>query len=300
MNCLEGFDDTSMSDSQEKTFLQSKGLRPGQWKNVALQWHYLGPPVRPSDEDVKLYIKGVQDWGKNSTAPRVLLLGVTPELFYMPWPSGTNFLAVDHTEAMIEAVWPGPKDAVINMEWLDISLPKRSRDIVLCDGGLHILSYPKEQRQLVKVLSHIIPEGGLCIFRVFLPPKHKELPDAVIDDLLARKIPNLNILKFRLWMALQKNDSEGVELEAVWQTIHDAAGSIETLARRIGWPLEHTLVINAYHNSKARYHFSTLDEVIKLFYGDRGEFEMYHLFMPTYELGTQCPIIVFKRSSSFI
>lgn len=270
---------------------------PGYWRNVALQWHHIGPPLRPDDEDVELYIQAVREWSEKPIAPRVLLLGVTPELFGIPWPKGTDFLAADHTKAMIEAVWKGPRTAVMATDWLEISLPKASRDIVLCDGGLHLLSHPK-QKQLVQVLRNILSDGGLCVFRFFLPPEQRESPDTVIDDLLTGKIPNLNVLKFRLWMALAGSASEGVELATVWRTINDAAGDIEQLAKRIAWPLEHTRVINAYRDSKIRYYFASLDEVEDLFCSKEGGFEVHWQRVPSYELGTQCPTIVFRNSAS--
>ncbi len=286
-----------MNTSPEGTDSESERARPGHWREVARQWRHIGPPLRPAAEDVELCAKAVREWSDGRAAPRVLLLGVTPELFHMPWPEGTDFIAADHTPAMIESVWPGPKDAVLYTEWLDLALPRGSRDIVLCDGGLHLLPYRKEQQRLVDILRGIIAEGGLCVFRLFLPGERRESPDAVIDDLFAGKVPNLNVLKFRLWMALAGSASEGVSLATVWRAVHDAAGGIEALADRTGWPVEHTLAINTYRDSKARYYFATLDEVKELFCGGRGGFEVHRLLVPSYELGEQCPTIVLRRSS---
>jgi len=226
----------------------------------------------------------------------VLLLGVTPEIYHLPWPTGTDFLAVDHTQAMIDTVWPGPEEEVRCTDWLALALPQGSRDLAFCDGGLHLLAYPYDQRRLVRLLRGILSDRGLCILRLYVPPPQGESPDSVLKDLVERRIPNVNILKLRLCMSLQENATEGVALESVWQVIHGAAPNLDEVAVRIGWPAERMLAIEAYRGSTARYHFVSVDQVSELFCGSPGGFEMHRLCVPAYELGDQCPTIVLWRS----
>jgi hypothetical protein len=226
----------------------------------------------------------------------VLLLGVTPELYRLPWPKATDFLAVDRTQAMIDSVWPGPKEAVQCMDWLALQLPDSSRDVVLCDGGLHLLAYPQQQGQLVELLRGILSDGGLCILRLYVPPPQRESPDAVLRELLEGRISSLNILKLRLGMSLMESASEGVELGTIWRAIHAVAPDLQQLALRIGWPVEHMLAIYTYRGSTARYHFVTVDQVYDLFCGRPGGFKVHRLRVPSYELGERCPTIVLRRS----
>lgn len=267
----------------------------GHWPEIARQWQRVGPPLRPTQEDIGLCWEAVQEWVRHRGTPRVLLLGVTPELYLLPWPKGTDFLAVDRTQAMIDSVWPGPREAVQCADWLALTLPDSSRDIALCDGGLHLLAYPQEQGQLVRVLRRILSDQGFCILRLYVPPPQRESPDAVLRDLLEGSIPSLNILKLRLGMALMESASEGVELGTVWRAIHAVAPDLERLALRIGWPVKHMLAINTYRGSTARYHFVTIDEVSDLFCGNPGGFEVHRLHVPSYELGERCPTIVLRR-----
>jgi hypothetical protein len=224
-----------------------------------------------------------------------LLLGVTPELYLLPWPKGTDFLAVDRTQAMIDGVWPGPREAVQCADWLALTLPDSSRDVVLCDGGLHLLAYPRQQGRLVELLRGILSDQGLCILRLYIPPPQRESPDAVLRELLDGSISSLNILKLRLGMALMESASEGVELGTVWRAIHRVSPDLERLASRIGWPVEHMLAINTYRESTARYHFVTVDEVSDLFCGNPGGFKVHRVHVPSYELGERCPTIVLRR-----
>jgi hypothetical protein len=223
-----------------------------------------------------------------------LLLGVTPDIYRLPWPEGTDVLAVDRSQAMIDIVWPGPKDAVLCTDWLSMALPDNSRDIAFCDGGLNLLSYPQEQQKLVHILRSLVSDKGLCIFRLFVPPQQRESPDAVLHDLIEGKIANLNILKLRLAMSLQVTAAKGVELNKIWRALHEIAPDLGGLAEKIGWPVEHMMAINMYRGSTARYSFGTVDQVHDLFC-DSGGFKLRCLHVPSYELGERCPTIVLQR-----
>ena len=270
--------------------------RAGQWAEVARNWKNHGPPLRPSQEDLRFSEEAIAAWRGQGAPPRVLLLGVTPELYALPWREGTDFLAVDRTMAAIEAVWPGPREAVRCEDWLEMRLPAASRDIVLCDGGLNLLAYPEEQQQLASILREVLAEAGLCILRLFVRPAEKETRDAVLADLMEGRIPNMNVLKLRLWAALQESPSQGVELHTVWRTVQGAAGNLEELASRVGWPLEETLFINAYRGSKTRYWLGTVDEVAKIFCQKVGGFELASMHVPSYERARQCPTVVLRRT----
>ena len=209
----------------------------------------------------------------------------------------SDLLAVDRNQAMIDAVWPGPREAILCSDWLSLALPKGSRDLALCDGGLHFAAYPQEQQRLVRILGDALSDGGLCILRLFVPPSQREAPDAVLTDLLEGRVPNLNVLKLRLWMALLDSAEEGVELATVWRTIHEAAPDLEALAARLGWPVDHIRAIHTYRGSTARYHLVTVDQALGLFCGDLGGFELRRTCVPSYELGEQCPTLVLRRRS---
>lgn len=265
------------------------------WPDIAQQWEQVGIPLRPSVQDISFLNDAIDSWVRDKGTPRVLILGVTPELYRFPWPTGTDVLAVDHTQNMIDTIWPGPRNAVICANWTTMPLQKGSRDIVLCDGGVHLLAYPGGHRQLVRTLHRVIASGGVCIFRLFVPPEKREEVDEVLQDLLEAKISNLNILKLRLGMALHEDITKGIQLKRIWDTIHRVAPDFNRLASRIGWPIEHLLVINTYRNSSTRYFFLSLDDVHHLFCENPGGFTLETVCVPTYELGMRCPTIVLAR-----
>jgi hypothetical protein len=267
------------------------------WPKLAAYWPHVVPPLRPASQDLGFYWNAAQEWIRLHGVPRVLLLGVTPVLYSLPWPRGTDFLAVDRTQSMIDLLWSGPREAVQCNDWRSLALPDGSRDIVLCDGGLHLLTYPEEQQKLVLLLKHLLSENGLCLFRLFVPPTQRESPEAVLADLFNGKISNLSILKLRMGMALRNHAEQGVALGDIFQKIQDAVPDLESLAIKIGWPVEHMLAIKGYQGVAFRYHYVTVQEASDMFCVKPGGFQIERLETPTYDLGQYCPTIIMKRFS---
>jgi len=260
----------------------------GHWSEIARRWAQVGPPLRPSAEDVAFYAGVV----RQVKSPRALILGVTPELYRLPWPRASSVLAADHTCAMIAAVWPGPREVVMCAQWTDLPLPDASRNIVMCDGGMHLLTHPDAQRKLAQELRRVIGPGGLCVLRLFVPPPVRESGDQVLDDLLALRIANLNVLKLRLGMALQENAEQGVELRLIYDVIAKLAPTLNELADRLGWAREHLLAVESYRDSRTRYHFVTMAEVVDLFCQSAGGFTVEKTQGTAHE---RCRFLVLRR-----
>jgi SAM-dependent methyltransferase len=267
------------------------------WSELAKRWQLSGPPLRVGRDDVEGYADAVKRWTHASRAPRVLLLGVTPELYAMDWPPGTDFLAVDRAQAMIDCVWPGPRERVRCEDWTALSLPDASCDLALCDGGFHLLSHPGGQADLVRSLRRVLAGGGLCVLRLFVPPARAESPDAVLRDLLAGRIASVDALKLRLGMALQRDARAGVALARVWDVFERAVPDPEAAQAAIGWPVDRIRSMDAYRGAASRYHFVSVEQVRQLFCVDPGGFEVESLRIPGYELGERCPVLALRRGS---
>jgi SAM-dependent methyltransferase len=277
----------------------------GHWQSAAWQWQQVGPPLRPQAADVEIFTRiihrHVEARRHGESHPlRALILGVTPEIYRLTWPRGTELKAVDHALAMIDEVWPGSREDAICAEWTALPLESESRDVVVCDGGLHLLQYPDQQSALATELSRVIAPGGLFILRLFVPPQrhspyHGELTDHVLDQLLAGQIADLNVLKFRLWMTQHRGAAEGVAVRNIWRVVHERAADLDALALQIDWKPEHLRALQVYRDSPNRYHLVTSEEAAAVFcQGGRG-FAPCELITPKYPLGDQCPILVFRR-----
>lgn len=268
------------------------------WRELARQWAQLGSPLRPGPEDVSFYTKTLERWTQRSKVPpRALVLGVTIEIYHLPWPSDTHLLALDHTGATINAVWPGPRNTAICGDWKAMPLASNSRDISFCDGGIPLLAYPHETRRMIESLERVLAPDGICAFRLFAPPTKQESSQAVLADLLDGRIASLDLLKLRLNMALQKDVCEGVQLQDTWNAINAAEPDFEALSSRIGWKRQPLMAINPYRNSRVRFYYPTVAQVLELFKERNGAFKLEETHRPKYALGERCPTLVFRRVS---
>jgi SAM-dependent methyltransferase len=264
------------------------------WPDIAKKWEKVGPPLRPTAPDLAAYLEALG----HKAEPRAVMLGVTPEIYRLPWPPGADVVAIDHTLGMIEAVWPGPRGRAVCGDWTKMPLERASRDVALCDGGLHLLSSPRGQAALVDNLLRVLAPAGIFVLRVFAPDVRPETADTVIDDLLAGKVSNVNVLKLRLAMALQGDASSGVMLAAVWSSLFGSGIGYGELADRIGWDPIELATLDSYRECRTRYHFVTLSEVIELFCNRRGGFELVNVRTPSYELGERCPTVTLRRPAA--
>jgi SAM-dependent methyltransferase len=270
--------------------------RSEHWPEIARRWQQVGPPLRPSPQDLAFVSEALRLGLAGRRRAQALILGVTPELFKLAWPDATTLRAVDNTQAMIDALWPGPREAVLCADWRDVPLAKAGCDFVVCDGGLHLLPFPEGQRALVKEMARILVPGGRCCFRLFATPPAQESADQVFADLSAGAVGNMNELKLRLAMALQTSSVEGVELARVYDAFRRAVPNDTLLEREQAWPAAQIAVIGTYKHSKKRYHFVSVEQATQLFCDTPGGFSLEQLNTPTYALGQRCPSLIFRRS----
>ena len=191
---------------------------------------------------------------------------------------------------MIDALWPGPPGSVVRGDWTAPPFAHESWDVVLCDGGLHLLSYPGGQTLLARAIRAVLRPGGRFVTRLFAPPRRRERPEEVIADLRAGRVANVNLLKLRLGMALQEDPASGVALARVWEAVA-ANGDVARVGRSLGWSAAHLATLNSYRDCADRYHFVTLDEAAGSF--REAGWRLQTVGHGTYELAERCPVVTF-------
>jgi hypothetical protein len=138
----------------------------------------------------------------------------------------------------------------------------------------------------------------LFVVRLFVPPPERETPEQVLQALDDRTIPNLNVLKLRLGMALQRDATQGVQLQHVWSALLERHADLSLLASHLGWDLDHLQAIDSYRNSQGRYHFVDISQVQAMFCGDSGPFELIGQHEGSYHLSERCPIVLLRRRAN--
>jgi SAM-dependent methyltransferase len=262
------------------------------WNDVASHWDDWGPPLRPSDEDLRITENLLARWhaGHPGGKTRVFLCGVTPEIVTMSWPFPIELFGMDQAESMVRIVWPGDvpglRRAVVG-NWLDAGLDDHSQDVVIGDGGFGFFSYPDGQRALLTEMSRLLKPTGIFLYRHYAQIERKELPGDVIRAAREGRVGNFHVFKWRLAMAIQPDGSAGVRQHDIWEA-WNAAGIDTSRLPQPGWSESAVGTIDFYRNKEARLYFPTLDEFRALLMECFGAIEVRS---PTYELGDRCPIL---------
>ena len=227
-------------------------------------------------------------------APRVLLLGVTPELATLRWPPGTRLRAIDRSQAMIDAIFPAglPIDAAAVLgDWLALPCAAASIDLALGDGSSSLLEFPAGYRKLATELRRVLARDGRVVLRLFTAPdQHEPLP-AVAAALAAGAIHSLHALKWRIAMAIQPAD-RNVAVVEILRAFEGMVPDRGALAQRTGWAPETIATIDVYRESNIVYSFPTLTEVRAVF----DDFVETACHTPRYELGARCPTLVLRAN----
>lgn len=265
------------------------------WSKVTRRWNWSDSPIRPSAQDIGFCIHAISKWLQEHQNPQVLMLGVTPEFYHIPWPKGTDLISVDNNPAMIEHVWPGNKEQAYCMNWLDMDFAPESRDMVYSDAGLMWLPYPEGQLRLANILKHFLADQGMVAFRLFSPPQQRETLTAIIADCLDGKVQNPNLFKLRLMLAFQENPFTGIELGQAAREVFKLAPQLTENAQKVGWSIEQVLAPSIYSDSRTVLHLPTADAVVEMYCGQVGGFELMKIHYPDYEYGQHCPTVILQR-----
>ena len=266
----------------------------GHWPRIAYSWHLVGPPLRPSPEEIELFERGVSRSAEGVANLRGLILGVTPELFLLGWPEGAVVRALDASKEMIEAIWPGPKGSAVLGSWTSAPIADASQDIIVCDGGFGTLSHPQGQRDLLCEIRRILVPGGVFVVRLFAPAGLTGSLADIAADLDAGSIASLDALKLRLWGVLQENLAKGVRPRDVVAAIEAMAGGLDRLASSQGWSADHVATLKLHRNSNAVYHLTDASGLIRMAQELTG-FEPLSVESPDTPFGDCCPVVSLRR-----
>ncbi len=266
------------------------------WPDMAEQWKMYAPPLRPSKQDVKLFTSALAPVLRKKGPMHSLILGVTPELYHLPWPKGTTITAVDHTQAMIDHVWPGAKEEAVCAEWTAIPLADGSCDVALCDGGMVLLNWPEEHLRFAREIRRVLKPGGLCLLRIFCRNGKTESAEAVLKNFVDGTIPTWNHLKLRLWLAMQESLEGGIQQKKMLEEILKVVPDLERHAEKIGWPVIHMKMLRKTSDNSTKYFFPNPADLEELMCAQAGGFELVSTLTHRGALGEFCPLITFRKT----
>lgn len=264
----------------------------GPWSALAHLWNRLECPLRPVPEDLKnmqsAWLQSLPN-GPPGRRVEVLLLGVTPEFARFPWTDNLQLLAVDSSEAMLKAVWPGDqagRRAQLG-DWLHLPCAPGSIDLIICDNGPTLFTGLTRLTKFSRELHRVLHPEGRAVMKNLTRPEQPETLESITADLATGRVRNFHSFKMRYLMALQANDfAHGINLGKAWEQFQKIFPDRPTLARQIGCPLAVVDMIDAYRDRDAGYSFYTLEETARGF----ADFILTPGPIGHYDFADRCPV----------
>jgi Methyltransferase domain len=204
-------------------------MEPTFWNTQVASIKAMGPPARPHRSDIAcmrtMLLERIASWPVAGRI-KVLVLGVTEEIVGMDWPRGTDITAVDRSEGMIEAFWPGDiagQRRLVRADWMALPFEPGTFHFVLGDNVFNALDYPQGYRDLADALDKIIRPEGLCIVRVLCQAQPKENIREIVASYDAGEITEFYGFRFRVQSASQASVTEGLytSKEAIDRTMEE-------------------------------------------------------------------------------
>lgn len=258
------------------------------WRRLAQQYARLSAPLCPAPQDVELFRQAITEHDE-----RVLLLGVTPALAWF----GQDMLAVEAMSDVIAALWPGdgPDRRAVAGDWRALPCRDQSHSAIIGDGVFSAADV--EPAALLREFLRVLSPGGLIAIRCFCAPAQPEPLEAMVTDALARKLPDLNVLKWRLSMHLAARDADfRVPVTTVLDTFNRLFPDRAALLDQTGWATSEFDFIDLYRGSSSVLRFLP-EERLRDSFASQGV-EVYLLRPEGYPLAARCPVLVVREAGA--
>lgn len=265
--------------------LDERENRSPTWQRFAEGHRRLTPPLRPSEGDVETARRAIAEAG-----PRVVLFGMTPGLAGL----GGDLTAFDHSQHVIDTVWPGdgPTRRAVLADWLSLDAAVGPFDAALGDGALN--SVGAALPAMMGVVARLVKPGGVAALRVFAAPERAETPEDIRRDVLAGWSGNLHAMRWRLGMALAAGRPGFVlpvrEIAACFDALFPDR---DLLARQTGWSEAEIGAIDLTRDADYALAFPPVSTFVDL--AGRHFTEVRVIEASGYPLASHCPTLVLRR-----
>lgn len=269
------------------------------WRQHAQQWSRVGPPLKPSAQDGELTLKALASCLKRCSAScRVAVLGVTPEIVSLAWPTHVHLLAFDHSARMISDVWAPNAvvpSTVYEADWQDLPLEPGFIHAVVGDGSLNALPGFDVYGDVLRELHLVTAPDALLVLRCFIRPDRAETLTDVLAALEAGAVNSFHALKWRMAMSLASATEGCVAVADIHAAFDGLFPDRLKLWRMTGWAPEQIDTIDAYRAAQTRYTFPTLQDVRACC---SPWFHVEDVQYARYELAERCPTVTFRRQQT--
>jgi SAM-dependent methyltransferase len=264
----------------------------GYWDEIALRWR-ISEPLAPGRTDIDWFER--QAARHADEAKRALLLGVTAGIVLMRWPADTRLTAADWSTNMLKIVWPAGAVAgtvpLLCADWRELPLRGGSVGLIAGDGCYTALGTLAGAAALNAEMHRVLRRGGIVLMRCFCRPAAGLRVDELFEQLLSRRIRNLDLFRWMLAMALQGDAARGVAVREIGEQWARRVPDARALQARMGWTDDALANMERMAAATMTYNFASLEELLC---AAAPAFELVERDVPDYDWGELFPRIVLR------
>jgi hypothetical protein len=156
----------------------SEYLPPKEWANpmppeeFAENWRKTRAPYRFTENELQIYGRLIREAAAAKDNPKMVVLGVTPELRMLGHQHGCRVTCVDFSPMWINAMdilmgEDGKEDIIVRCNWLETPLQRGEYDTVVGDYVLNCLK-PTKWDRLLRIVHDLLKPGGYFVTRTLV------------------------------------------------------------------------------------------------------------------------------------
>jgi hypothetical protein len=223
----------------------------------------------------------------DDSAPRVLILGVTPALVDLPWPARAEVHAVDYDQAMIDLLWrPGSGRQCHRARWQEMPFPDGFFDLVVGDCSFNALPSPADYDDVMAEIGRVRSPGAPLITRAFVQSEPR-LTLAGLVGQSATMLAGLTPAHKRLLVLIASARADGtLHFPDIFGRIRDEWGDVDDYLAALGHSPAEVERSKSVYASDQRLNYPTERELADRFAPWFGRVEFAY---PDYAAGRNCP-----------
>lgn len=256
-------------------------------------WRTISPPFVPTAHDIQLVQRACPpELLKESAAPRILVLGVTPALISARWPASSEVHAVDYDQVMIDALWePKPGAHCHCAWWQDMPFADDEFDLVIGDCSFNALpgidAYDEVLREILRVSRPSAP----LVCRFFMQQEPR-LTLAELTRESSGKFAGYGSSARRLLIPIAASEEDGrLHSSDIPGRIREQVGDIDEFLEGLGQSPEEQVRAKRTFEFDQRLNYPDRQTIGRVF----GQyFKEIEFAFPDYDCGAFCPIVSFS------
>lgn len=254
-------------------------------------WQTISPPLIPAVQDIDLIRRtSAAALAAAGSAPRVLVLGVTPALIAADWLAGAEIHAVDYDDVMIELLWKPREGAYCHQaRWQEMPFPDAHFDLVIGDCSFNALPGLADYDDVLREISRVRRPSAPVVARFFMQTE----PRLTLPGLIAGRagMDGWSSAARRLAIAIAAAQADGnLNLSDIPARIREQCGDVDEFLAAMGQSPREIERAKSTYEIEQDLNYPSKSQINAQI---GGYFPDISFAYPAYDCGALCPIVRF-------